>query len=191
MATILEFKSNLLGGGARANQFRVEISFPGLVSGTSNAAKKAQFLCNASSLPGSTINVAPVFYRGREVKLAGERVFQNWSITVINDTDSFERWMQVINNVKDNTGSTNPLSYTAQMSVHQLDRNGGVVKSYNFVDCWPTNLSEIQLNWGTNDQVEEFNVEFAYAYWETSTKTSGISAGISINTPIGGLGASI
>jgi T4-like virus tail tube protein gp19 len=192
--TILDFKSNLLGGGARPNQFRVELSFPGLVSGTTNAAKKAQFLCKAASLPGSAINIANVFYRGREVKLAGERVFQNWQISVINDTDfairdSFERWMQVINNVKDNTGSTNPLSYTAQMAVHQLDRNGGVIKSYNFVDCWPTNLSEIALDWGSNDQVEEFSVEFAYAYWETVTKTSGVSAGISINTPVGGLGA--
>lgn len=192
--SILDFKSNLLGGGARPNQFRVELSFPGLVSGTSTASKKAQFLCNAASLPGSQINVAPVFYRGREVKLAGERIFNNWTIGVINDNDfairdSFERWMQVINNVKSNTGSTNPLSYTAQMAVHQLDRNGTTIKSYNFVDCWPVNLSEITLNWGENDRIEEFQVELAYAYWETVTKNSGVGANISINTPFGGLSA--
>lgn len=193
MASIQEFKANLLGGGARANQFKVELSFPALVSGTGDAARKAQFLCSASSLPGSTIDVAPVFYRGRAVPLAGERTFAPWGITVINDTDfairdAFEKWSQTINSVKNNTGATNPMLYTAQMSVHQLDRNGGVVKSYTFVDAWPSNVGEIQLDFGNNNTLETFTVEMQYAYWETKTTNSGVSATVSINTPFGSFG---
>lgn len=191
--SILDFKSNLLGGGARPNQFRVELNFPSIVGGTTEAARKAQFLCNAASLPGSNIEVAPIPYRGRIVPLAGERVFTPWQITVVNDTDfairdAFENWMQVINSVRNNTGATNPLSYTAQMSVHQLDRNGNVIKSYTFIDAWPSNLGDIQLSYAANNVVEEFPVTLQYAYWETSTTNSGVTAQVGINTPFGGAG---
>lgn len=194
--SILDFKSNLLGGGARANQFRVELSFPALVSGTGQAAQKAQFLCTAASLPGSSIGVAEVMYRGRSVPLAGERTFQPWTITIINDTDflirdAFEKWMQVINNVKNNTGVTNPLTYTAQMNVVQLDRNGSTLKTYTFIDAWPNELSEIGLAYANNNQIEEFQVTLQYAYWETKTTASAVSASVGINTPFGGIGASI
>jgi hypothetical protein len=191
--SILDFKSNLLGGGARPNQFRVELNFPGFVSGGTAAARKAQFLCTAASLPGSHIGIAQVFYRGREVKLPGERVFQNWQITVINDTmfdirDSFEKWMEQINGVKNNTGITNPLAVTTNMIVNQLDRNGAVLKSYTLADVWPVNLGEIPLSFGSNDQIEEFTVELAYGFWDTTTNASSVTATIGINTPIGGVG---
>jgi hypothetical protein len=194
--SILDFKSNLLGGGARPNQFKVELTFPSFVSGGSDAGRKAQFLCTAASLPGSYLGVASVFYRGREVKLPGERNFDNWRIQIVNDTDfsvhdAFETWQNYINDVKNNSGITNPNMITAQMAVHQLDRNGATLKSYNFVDCWPVNVSDIQLNFGANNQVEEFSVELAYAYWETKKSSTSIGGNIGINTPFGGFGVGI
>ena len=167
--SILNFKENLTGGGARANQFRVSINFPSIAN-AGNAGDKAQFLCNATSLPGSTIGIAPVFYRGREVKIPGERTFQNWQITVINDTDftirnAFEGWMNQINDVEENSGIIDPNTITSQMQVTQLDRNNAELKNYSFVDVWPVNLSDIQLSFADNDKIEEFQVELAYAYW--------------------------
>jgi len=194
--SILEFKSALLGGGARPNQFRVELNFPGFVSNGAAAGRKAQFLCSATTLPGSFINVAPVFYRGREIKLAGERQFQNWSVTIINDTDfaihkAFEDWMKQINDPKDNIGLTNPMLYTSDMNVHQLDRNGSVIKSYKIADSWPVSITDIGLAYNSNDQIEEFQVELAYAFWETTNTATSVSGTIGISTPIGGVGISI
>ena len=165
---VLDFKKALQGGGARANQFRVQLDFPNPIGAS---VYNGQFLCTATSLPGSNIGIAPVHYRGREIKIPGERTFQNWSITIINDTnfeirDSFEVWMNAINSVKENTGITNPLEVTKQMQVWQMDRNGADLKGYNFVDLWPVNISEIALSFNQNDQLEEFTVELAYAYWE-------------------------
>lgn len=175
--SILNFKASLLGGGARANQFRVTLNFPTFVNGTS-AATKAQFLCTAASLPGQTINVTQVMYRGRQVKLAGERVFDNWQVTILNDTDfdihnAFENWMQSINNKQENSGMTNPLQYTVSMSVEQLDRNGVTLKMYTFQDAWPTAIAPIALNFGDNDTVESFTVDFAYSWFEASAYNGG------------------
>jgi hypothetical protein len=196
MSSISEFRGALLGGGARPNQFRVELTFPGFVSGGSAAGRAAQFLCDAASLPGSYVGVARAFYKGREVKLAGERVFQNWQIRIINDNDfkihdAFEDWSNKINGVRDNNGLTNPNTYTANMTVHQLDRNGVTVKSYTFVDCWPTQITDIQLDFGRNDEIENFTVDLAYSYWEASASSGGIAASVGINTPIGGVGISV
>lgn len=186
--SILNFKASLLGGGARANQFRVTLNFPTFVDGAS-AATKAQFLCEAASLPGQSIGVANVMYRGREVKLAGERRFDNWVITCINDTDfdihnAMESWMQYINNKQENSGLTNPLLYTTNMNVEQLDRNGVTLKKYTFQDAWPVSISPIQLNFGENDQVEKFNVEFAYGWFETEAFKGGA---IHLSTPLGSI----
>jgi len=187
--SILNFKAALLGGGARANQFRVTLNFPGFVADASSAANKAQFLCTAATLPGQTINVASVMYRGREVKLAGERLFQNWQVTILNDTDfdihnALESWMQQINNKQENSGMTNPLLYTTNMNVEQLDRNGNTLKKYTFQDAWPTSISQINLGFGQNDQVEEFQVEFAYGWFETDAYKG---ASVHLSTPLGSI----
>lgn len=186
--SILNFKAALIGGGARANQFRVTLNFPTFVAGTA-AANKAQFLCEAASLPGQTIGIAPLMYRGREVKLAGERRFDNWSISVINDTDfdihnAFESWMQQINNKQENSGLTNPLSYTVNMNVEQLDRNGITLKKYTFQDAWPVAISPIALSFNDNDNVERFSVEIAYGWFETEAFTGGQ---IHLSTPLGSI----
>jgi hypothetical protein len=182
--SIQEFKSNLLGGGARPNQFRVELTFPGLVQNASEAGRRAQFLCTASSLPGSEIGVAPVFFRGRILPLAGERTFAPWNVTIINDTDflirnAFESWMNGINDLRFATGVTSPTIYTADMSVHQLDRNGQTLKSYKFVGTWPQNIAEIPLSFAQNDVVEEFQVTLAYTHYETEFTTP--SVGVTVN----------
>lgn len=181
--SILEFKSAMSGGGSRPNNFRVELTFPSIVAGTNEAARKAQFLCHATTLPGSNVGVAMAAYRGRDVPLAGERTFQPWSINVYNDTDfairdAFESWMNRINDVKENTGVTNPMLYTASITVHQLDRNGLVLKSYTLSDAWPTNIGEIQLDFSANTQIESFPVTFVYTYWTAET-LSGAIAGVS------------
>lgn len=185
--SILNFKASLLGGGARANQFRVTLNFPTFVPGSSAAGNKAQFLVEAASLPGQTIGVASVMYRGRQVKLAGERIFDNWSVTVLNDNDfdihnAFEAWMQSINNKEQNTGIINPLQYTVDMNVEQLDRNGASLKKYTFKDAWPINISPIGLSFGQNDEVERFTVEFAIG-WFVAEK--GDAATVTISTPLG------
>jgi hypothetical protein len=194
--SILDFKSALLGGGARPNQYRVELAFPAFVSGGSTAGQKAQFLCSAASLPGSDIGVTSVFYRGREVKLPGERRFNNWTIRITNDTDfaihtAFESWMNAINHTKENSGITNASMITTQMSVTQLDRNNVALKKYSFADVWPVSMGDIQLSFNANDQIEEFDVQLAYAWWEVG-ETNGLFGGtIGINTPVGGVGISI
>lgn len=174
--SIQTFKSSMQGGGARANQFRVEVSFPSIVNGTSDAARKTQFLCHAATLPGSAVGIAMANYRGREVPLAGERTFQPWTINVYNDTDflirdAFESWSNKINDVKENTGVTNPMLYTASVTVHQLDRNEAILKSYTLFDAWPTQIGEIQLDFSQNQQIESFPITFVYSYWTAETST--------------------
>lgn len=187
--SILNFKAALLGGGARANQFRVTLNFPDFVSGGSNASNKAQFLVEAASLPGQSIGIATVMYRGREVKLAGERRFDNWQVTVINDSDfdihnAFEAWMQFINHKQENSGYTNPLQYTVNMNVEQLDRNGNTLKKYTFQDAWPVQISNIALSFGDNDSVEKFTVDFAYGWFETEAYQGGA---VHLSTPLGSI----
>jgi hypothetical protein len=186
--SILSFKTALKAGGARANQFRVTLNFPSFVNGTS-AATKAQFLCNATSLPGQAVNITQVMYRGRQVKLAGERTFDNWQVTVLNDNDfdvhnAFESWMQQINNKQENSGMINPLQYTVNMNVEQLDRNGVTLKKYTFQDAWPTMISPIALNFGDNDTVETFTVDFAYGWFEAESYSGGQ---LVLSTPLGTL----
>ena len=189
--SIMEFKSNLLGGGARGNQFEVELTLPSIAKNSSEAGRKAKFLCKAASLPGSSLGVAQTFYRGRMLPLAGERSFAPWGVTVYNDTDfaiynSIESWMDQINNLQYNTGITNPGAYTTDMQVHQLGRNGEVLKSYKFVGAFPTQLSPINLDAQDNDRIEEFQVQFIYAHHITDFDSKG-GVSVSINTPVGGL----
>ena len=194
MADISAFKANLALGGARANQFYVQLQFPASVGAGPIIGQKGQFLCKGAQLPASTIDNTPVNYRGRQVNLAGERTFAPWTITILNDNDfalrnAFEAWMNSINNNATNTGNIIPNQYQVDMQVYQLDRNGNAVKEYKFIDAYPTEVSAIELNFDTNNQVEEFTVTLIYNYW-TSQSTAGNGAfgvGVTVNTPIGNL----
>lgn len=192
MANISDFKAQMIGGGARANQFRVELAFPSYVQAGALVGLNSQFLCKAAQLPASTVENTQVFYRGRPVNFAGERTFAPWSITVYNDTtfsirDAMEQWSNGVLNHGQTNGRVNPRDYQVDLLVHQLDRNGATVKTYKFVDAYPTTITAIQLDYETNNQLEVFDVEFTYNYWMSNTTTGGSAFGVntSVSTPIG------
>ena len=169
-----DFKSKLRDGGARPNLFKATINFPAYAQGD---VEITSFLCSAAQLPGSTMGVIPVFFRGRQIKLAGDRTFDTWSPTIINDTDfavrnSMERWMNGMNNHRQNTGLTNVNDYSADLIVEQLDKDGSTLKTYNFRGCFPTSISPIDLAYTTQDEIETFTVEFQVQYWESVGTTS-------------------
>lgn len=192
MANISDFKAQLIGGGARANQFRVELAFPTYVAAGPVVGIKTQFLCKAAQLPASTIENVPLQYRGRAVNIAGERTFAPWTITVYNDTDfairnAMENWSDGVQNLATTNGRVNPRDYQVDLLVHQLDRNGATVKTYKFVDAYPTEIGAIALDFDSANTVETFDVTFQYNYWTSNTTGlgTGVGVNVSIDTPIG------
>jgi hypothetical protein len=170
--TISDFKSTLSGGGARSNLFEVELSFPSgaPINDVDAVIQKSRFLVKSAALPASQVNPLPVPFRGRILNVAGDRTFESWTITVINDTDfkirtAFEQWVNYINNVASNRGETNPSNYQADAKVFQLDRNGDVLRYYVMYDLFPTAVSSIPLAYDT-DSIQEFTVEMQVLYWE-------------------------
>jgi len=166
-----DFKAKLKGGGARPNLFKATINFPAYANGD---VEITSFLCEAAQLPGSTMGLITIPFRGRQLKLAGDRTFDTWSPTIINDTDfrvrnSMERWMNGINAHSANTGLTAPIDYEADLLVAQLDRDGSILKTYTFRGCFPTVVSPIDLAYSANDDIERFSVEFQVQYWESNT----------------------
>jgi len=166
-----DFKSKLVGGGARANLFKATLNFPSYAVGD---VELTSFMCKAAQLPGSTINPIMVPFRGRQLQIAGDRVFEPWTVTIINDTDfsirnSFERWMNGINQHNANTGLTNPVEYQADMIVEQLNKEGESVKRYDFRGTFPTNVSPIEVSYDSENVIEEFTVELQVQYWESNT----------------------
>ena len=191
MANIADFKAQMIGGGARPNQFRVELTFPSFVTLGVIAGQRAQFLCRAASLPASTIETISIPYRGRPVNFAGERSFQPWTVSIYNDTtfnirNALEQWQSGIQQYNTTNGRTNPTDYQVDLSVHQLDRNGATIKSYKSTDAFPTNIGAITLDYEQQNAIEQFDVEFVYNFF-TSNEGAGANFGINatINTPIG------
>ena len=179
---ITDFKSKLTGGGARSNLFEVELSFPKAVQvdGLNDILQKARFLVKTAALPASNIAPIEVPFRGRVLKIAGDRTFDTWSITVLNDTDfsirsAFEKWMNFINKVSDNTGSTNAEDYQADAYVYQLDRSGETLRKYHFFDVFPTQVAPIELSYDSAG-IQEFTVELQVQWWE-AVKGNGTNAG--------------
>jgi hypothetical protein len=166
-----DFKSKLSGGGSRANMFKVTCNFPGYAEGD---VELTSFMCKAAQLPASVIAPITIPFRGRQLQIAGDRTFEPWNITVINDGEfvvrnSFERWMNGINQHEQNTGLVDPTEYQADMIVEQLRRDGTVSKTYNFRGTWPSNLSAIDVSSDSENSIEEFSVEFQVQYWESDT----------------------
>ena len=168
-----QFRSQLTGDGARPNLFEVSMPFPGF-SLPGNAQTKLTFMCKTAQLPGATLGVVPMQYFGRELKFVGNRTFADWTITVINDEDfivrnAFERWMNGINshnlNVRNPIAST-PLGYSVDGTVTQFGKAGNTLKKYNFVGLFPTDITAIDVDWGSNDAIEEFSVTLTYQWWE-------------------------
>ena len=172
------FKSSLTNGGARPNQFMVQLSFPSYVAGQSLAVARAPFLVSVAELPGQSVNPAIVQYRGREVKFVGDRIYAPFTITVLNDAEmsirsAMEQWMGGMEDYASKIGRLQPAEYQRDMQVFQLDRNGNALKSYNIVNAFPVDLSPIGLDFGANDQISSFTVTFQYQHFTVSNNPLG------------------
>ena len=174
---VSEFRANLVGDGARPNLFEVTLTFPTVANNSVLAGQKISFMAKTAQLPGSTVGTVPLYYFGRELKFAGNRTFTDWSLQIINDESftirkSLESWMNAINSHTGNLRSANasgPSGYTVDATVSQYGKSGDVLKSYKFVGLFPVDLAAIDLDWGSNDTIEEYGVTFAYQWWESDT----------------------
>ena len=175
MANISDFKAKLAGGGARANQFKVTMPFPGYAS-VGGEIEELAFLCRATAIPSMEIASINVPFRGRAIKIAGDRTIPSWSVTVYNDTnfklrDAFERWQNGINNMSDNEGLTNPVDYQVDAFLDHLDRNGNTIKSYTLRGVYPINIAGIPLDYEEAGAIEQFEVSLAYQFFDARTTT--------------------
>lgn len=176
-----DFKEKLAGGGARANLFSVDLG--SIVGGGAWDSEEFAFLCKAAQLPASNVGPIDVPFRGRILKVAGDRTFDPWTVTVINDTsfkmrNAFEKWMQEINSLENNSGKTAVKDYVKDATVKQLSRldangTGKVIREYVFHDIFPTNISPIDLSYESSDTIEEFTVEFQVQWFEIKKGADG------------------
>ena len=196
--TLDAFKGKMVGGGARPNLFECELFFPDdaipINSSKDEIADKSRFLVKAAQLPAS--NIAPILvpFRGRNLKIAGDRTFDPWTITVINDVDfkirtAFERWMNLINKHEDNSGLTDPTAYQKDLFVRQLGRSQvsgptpqsdaqlPVLKMYKFHGTFPTRIDEIPLSYDSSDTLEEFSVELQVQWVDVQDSESRTQIG--------------
>ena len=192
--TIDDFKSRLVQGGARPNLFEVEFNFPSAIGeqlsvSTVEEDLKFRMMIKGAQLPASNIAEVVVPFRGRQLKVAGDRRFDPWTITILNDgdfniRDAFEKWSNFIIKVSDGSGTINPADYQAEWVVHQLGRGSGdlltpgeqntnelpVLRSYRMRGCWPSAISGIELSYDSADTIEEFQVTMQVQYWEAFDK---------------------
>ena len=179
---IQEFRSRMTGGGARSNLFEVEITFPdGIGISESSVSDKVPFLVKAAEIPASNLGNIPVPYRGRVLPIAGDRTFDPWTVTIINDTDflirdAMERWSNSINDIQTAQGTINPEVYQKSARVFQKSREGNGpsdtekdLRIYKFEGIYPNVVSSIPLDFGATDQIEEFQVTFNYLFYEVQT----------------------
>ena len=181
---------NTVQQGVKNNLFLVKFQFPSAMSGDAPTLDTVNMLCKAAALPASNLGVIEVPFRGRTVKIAGDRTFDTWTATVINDKNftirhGFEKWMEGINRHEANNASTfspdgSGTGYLVDLQVDQLERDssdpGAVLRTYNLVGCFPTNISQIDVAYDSNDQIEDFTVEFQLQYW-TATRGAAASGG--------------
>jgi len=162
MASIDQFKAQLIGGGPRANRFKVFIP---------RAGNKIEFLCKAANIPAGTLGEVIVPFRGHNLKLAGERTFEDWQITVINDVEfsvrsGLEAWQEEIQALDSGEGSTSTDYLISRAFVEQLNKDDSVLARYEFFNMFPKNIGAIELSYDTVDALEEFTVDFTFSHWE-------------------------
>lgn len=173
---INDLRSQLTFGGAKSTLFQVQITNP-IVGGIADI--KIPFMVKASTIPSSTINSIDVPYFGRKIKVAGDRTFEPWRVTVINDEDflvrnAMEAWMSAINTHEGNlSAATGPLQYKAQAQITQFSKSGVPLRVYNFNGLFPTEVAAMNMSWEENDRIEEFDVTFAYDWWNVSGGVTG------------------
>ena len=192
--SIVDFKQKLTGGGARSNLFEVEIEYPIeiAVDTSANGPKEfGKFMIKAAEIPASNLGNIPVPFRGRVLPIAGDRTFDPWTVSIINDTnfkirDAMEQWSNSINDLQTSQGIIDPADYQTNAKVKQLSRKGGndpgkidVLREYRFEGIYPNVVSSIPLDYGATDQIEEFQVTFNYLFYSvTDGETLGNSGGI-------------
>ena len=179
-STISNFKSQLRSGGARPNLFEVDVTCP--TGWVDEAQQEFKFLCKATSMPTQTIGSVDVPFRGRILKVAGDRTFEPWTVTVINDEKFniravFEKWGDLINGLHDGVGYVNPSSYMGSGTITQLSRTVGneqekILQEYKCQDIWPSEIGSIDLSYESSDAIEEFTVTFQIQYFESIPKNS-------------------
>lgn len=194
--TLDNFKSKLTGGGTRANLFECAIPFPSWAQpdGVPDLKEKLSMLVKTAALPGSTVSAIPIPFRGRVLNVAGDRTFESWTVTVINDTDfairrMFEKWMNGINKHSDTSGYTNPNSYQQNIDVYQLGRapysgnnsstNLPILRTYKMYGAFPTSVGSIPLSYDSTDTIEQYDVTFEIQWWEAFK--AGASGGSDLN----------
>jgi hypothetical protein len=190
-----QFRTQLQYDGARPNLFEVRLNFPAFVTNRNNASVKSTFMVKTAALPGSTIGMVTVPYFGREVKVAGNRTFADWSVTVINDEDfvlrnAFESWITNINGNTDNLRNARARTsqqYGVDADVIQYGKTGNILKRYRFVGMFPTDVAQIDLDWGSNDTIEEYSVNFSFQYFETIDRGTLSSLKSPVDTLIGNI----
>jgi len=170
---VTNFRTGLIGDGARPNLFDIQLQFPNYAALGSLASAAINIQGKAAQMPGATIGMAPLYYFGREVKLAGNRTWQDWTVQVINDEpfvirNAFEQWINGINdpvnNVRDPAATIIDGGYGTDALITHYGKTGDVIKVYNLVGMFPIDVAPIELDWGANDQIEEFVVTFAFQY---------------------------
>ena len=187
--SIVDFKQKLTGGGARSNLFEVEIEYPteiNVTTGAEGPKEFGKFMIKAAEIPASNLGNIPVPFRGRVLPIAGDRTFDPWTVTIINDTnfrirEAMEVWSNSINDLQTSQGLINPVDYQTSAKVKQLSRQGGVdpgditvLREYRFEGIYPNVVSEIALDYGATDQIEEFQVTFNYLFYSV---TDGVTIG--------------
>ena len=173
---INEIRSQLVYGGARQNLFQVRINNPANASGD----LKTPFMVQAAQIPESQLGVIPVFYFGRQMKLAGDRTFGDWTVTIINDEDflirnAMEEWSNRINRLERNVREIN--RYKSNATVIQYSKDGSPIREYKFYGIFPSVISPIEMDWANTDQIELFQVTFSYDYWTVSGGTTDRAGG--------------
>ena len=188
--SIVDFRSRLKGGGARSNLFEVQMAFPDFAKPVNEALNDIPFLVKAAEIPASNIGNIPVPFRGRVLPIAGDRTFDPWTVTIINDTnfrlrDVMERWSDGINDIQTAQGTIDPETYQQTAKILQMSRGKTsnkkitsaadipVLREYDFIGIYPNVVSSIPLDHGATDQIEEFQVTFNYLYYEVRGKDDG------------------
>ena len=190
---VTEFKSNLKHGGARPSLFRVEFQYPSKVLPKPTPLNQAAFLVKATTIPASTIGSYDVFYHGKAIKVAGDRTFDTWDTTIINDEDfgirnTLENWMSSISNHKLNTrdkevfdtSEGDSAKYKSTLKVRQFSKAGKLSQTYSFIGAWPSTLSTINLDWSSQD-IEEYTCTWVYDSWRVINRN--LPAGNVVNAP--------
>lgn len=193
MANLNSFKTKI-GYGIRPNLFQVSIPTAPTASTLAAAyITDFTFLCRSAGIPASSVGTVEVPFRGRVIKLPGDRTFESWTITVFGDANLklrsyFEKWLDVLNEHTSGAGQTTSTAYSATLQVDQLIRGAGsatttdtnsphsIIRSYQFKNAFPTNISQIDLSYDNNNSIAEYTVEFQYDFWETNSISAGTSS---------------